>query len=92
MNIIVNLGFEWLMWVLMIEVLKFVEGCVYVCVDGYCLDNDDLYVFVFEDYGVFFKLICGNVIWGFSCCFCEDLKNENLFYLGIEFFFWILFD
>lgn len=83
-----------LCWVSFLEVLYYEVGCCYVILDGYCLNDDEFYVFVMENYGKMWCFIWVNffIFVGFIWVVCEDLVNFNIFYLGCEFFVWILID
>ncbi len=72
-------------WVGSVEASRFADGRVYVCLDGHRSDDDDPYLFVSEDYGDSWKSLRNNIPWGSTRVLREDLKNENLLFVGTEF-------
>lgn len=91
-NITSNLGIPDPRWVATIEASTYVDGRVYVCLDGHRSDDEKPYVFVSEDYGDHFTSLHGDLPWGSTRCLREDIKNQNLLYLGTEFAMWVSLD
>ncbi|MEM9827228.1 MAG: PDZ domain-containing protein [Planctomycetota bacterium] len=79
-------------WVASIEASKFVDGRVYVTLDGHRSDDDNPYVYVSEDFGDTFTPLHRELPRGSTRCLREDPENANLLYLGTEFGFWISLD
>ncbi|MBX3418094.1 MAG: PDZ domain-containing protein [Pirellulaceae bacterium] len=81
-------------WVSSIEASRYQAGRVYITLDGHKYDDDQLYVFVSEDFGKTWKSILNNVPneAGFIHCLREDIKNENVLYLGCENSAWFSLD
>jgi hypothetical protein len=75
-----------------IECSRFKEGRVYVAFDGHRNDDDAPYPFVSEDFGKTWKSLRANLPEGSVRCLREDVKNENLLYLGTEFGIWVSLD
>ena len=91
-NITQHLGIPAPRWVATIEPSRFVEGRVYVCLDGHRSDDDEPYILVSEDFGETFKSVRSNIPWGSTRCLREDFQNVNLLYLGTEFGVWTSLD
>jgi S1-C subfamily serine protease/photosystem II stability/assembly factor-like uncharacterized protein len=72
-------------WLSTIEASRFVDGRVYVCLDGHRSNDDDPYVFVSEDYGKSWKSLRSNLPWGSTRCLRESPFNENVLLIGTEF-------
>ena len=79
-----NLGLSKLRWVNTIEASRFKAGRVYVVLDGHRSDDDNPYVFVSEDFGASFTPLHKGLPWGTTRCLREDIRNEDLLYLGTE--------
>ena len=79
-------------WVSTIEASRFAPGRVYVAFDGHRSDDDDPHVYVSDDYGQTWRSIRANLPRGSSRCLREDLKNEDLLFLGTEFGAWFSLD
>ncbi|MEP3479466.1 MAG: PDZ domain-containing protein [Fuerstiella sp.] len=87
-----NLGLSDLRWVNTIEASRFETGRVYVVLDGHRSDDDNPYVFVSEDFGASFTPLHKGLPWGTTRCLREDIRNENLLYLGTEIGFHVSVD
>ncbi len=81
-------------WVSSIEASRYNAGRVYITLDGHKYDDDQLYVFASEDFGKTWRSIIGNIPKeaGFIHCIREDIKNENVLYLGCENSAWFSLD
>jgi hypothetical protein len=81
-------------WVSSIEASRYKPGRVYVTLDGHRSNDDEPYVFVSEDYGKTWKSIRANLPLsaGTTWVVREDIKNENVLYLGCEFSVWVSID
>ncbi len=81
-------------WVSSIEASKYRKGRCYISFDGHRSNDDEPYVFVTENYGRTWKSIRGNLPTsaGSVRCVREDVKNQNLLYLGCEFSAWVSVD
>ena len=66
---------------------RFKEGRVYVTFDGHRSDDDGVYVFKSEDYGVTWESLTNNLKEGVGSVrdLEEDLEQEDLLFLGTEF-------
>lgn len=87
-----NLGLEEARWVNTIEASRYETGRVYVVLDAHRSDDDNPYVFVSEDYGQSFTPLHQGLPWGTTRCLREDIRNENLLYLGTEIGFFVSVD
>jgi photosystem II stability/assembly factor-like uncharacterized protein len=63
---------------------KFVEGRVYLTLNGYRSDHFDAYVFVSEDYGQTWKRIAADLPSEPVNVIREDPKNQNILYIGTD--------
>ncbi len=72
-------------WVATLEPSRYKEGRCYVVLDAHRSDDDEPYVFVTEDFGESWKSLRGNLPTGSTRCLREDIKNEDVLYLGTEF-------
>jgi photosystem II stability/assembly factor-like uncharacterized protein len=72
-------------WVATIEPSRYKEGRCYVVLDGHRSDDDEPYVFVTEDFGETWTSLRGKLPTGSTRCLREDIKNEDVLYLGTEF-------
>jgi len=81
-------------WVSSIEASRFRRGCVYITCDGHRSNEDKPYVFVSEDYGVTWRSLVNNLpdAAGSTHVVREDIKNENVLYLGTEFAIFVSVD
>ncbi|MEM0925157.1 MAG: PDZ domain-containing protein, partial [Planctomycetota bacterium] len=79
-------------WVASIEASRYVDGRVYVTLDGHRSDDDNPYVYVSEDFGKTFRPLHKELPRGSSRCLREDPSNPDLLYLGTEFAFWVSLD
>jgi photosystem II stability/assembly factor-like uncharacterized protein len=81
-------------WVSAIEASRFKAGRVYLTLDGHRSDDDEPYAFISEDFGATWASIRGNLpaTAGSTRVIREDLRNENLLYLGSEFGAWVSID
>ncbi|MFT5153905.1 MAG: hypothetical protein ACI841_003911, partial [Planctomycetota bacterium] len=75
-----------------IEASAFVEGRVYVAIDGHRSDEDAPFIFRSEDYGATWVSIAGELPRGSSRVLREDRTHANLLYLGTEFGAWCSVD
>ncbi|MCL4219733.1 MAG: PDZ domain-containing protein [Phycisphaerales bacterium] len=75
-----------------IEWSRFARDRVYVVLDGHYANDDDPYVFVSEDAGKSWTSLRANLPAGSTRVLREDLFNENLLYLGTEFFLYVSID
>ena len=88
-----NGGFSWEnissslpkdMWVSGIYPSKFVEGRVYLSLNGYRWDNFEPMVYISEDYGLNWSKIGHNLPMEPVNVIIEDPKNESLVYVGTD--------
>ncbi|MFO0263767.1 MAG: hypothetical protein ACK53V_19230, partial [Planctomycetota bacterium] len=81
-------------WVSALEASRFKPGRVYLALDGHRSNDDEPYAFVSEDFGATWKSIRGNLpsAAGSTRVVREDIKNENVLYLGCEFGAWVSVD
>ncbi|MGE0145717.1 MAG: hypothetical protein AB7I19_20640, partial [Planctomycetota bacterium] len=79
-------------WVSTVEASRFAEGRAYLALDGHRSDDDEPYVFATEDFGKSWRSLRSNLPTGSTRFLREDIRNENLLYLGTEFGFWISID
>ena len=91
-NITQNLGLEEHRRINTIEASRYSAGRVYVVLDGHRSDDDNPYVFVSEDFGASFAPLHQGLPWGTTRCLREDVRNENLLYLGTEIGFYVSVD
>lgn len=77
------------LWVSSLEISRFEESRVYLCLDGHRSNYDDPFVFVSEDYGRTWSSLRSNLPRGSSRVLREDLENPELLYLGTEFGLWV---
>ena len=80
------------MWITGIEASRHEAERVYVAVDGHRSDDDAPYAFVSEDAGVSWRSITKGLPRGSVRVIREDLKNEDVLYLGTEFNAWVSID
>ena len=88
-----NGGFSWEnissslpkdMWVSGLYPSKFVEGRVYLSLNGYRWDNFEPMVYISEDYGLNWSKIGHNLPMEPVNVIIEDPKNESLVYVGTD--------
>ena len=81
-------------WVSSLHASKFKAERCYVSFDGHRSNDDDPYVFVTENFGKTWRSLRGNLPLqaGSVRVVREDLKNENVLYLGCEFGAWVSID
>ena len=81
-------------WVNHIETSRFSDGRAYVVFDGHRSDDDRPHIYVTENFGKTFRSLAGNLPKnvGTTRVLREDLKNQNLLYLGTEFGAWVSID
>ncbi len=81
-------------WVSSIEASKFKNGRVYLTCDGHRSNDDNPYVLVSEDYGQTWRSLRANLppSIGTTRVIREDVKNQNVLFLGTEFSIWISID
>ncbi len=73
-------------WVSRVEASHFQEGSAYVTFDGHRNDDFTPYVLKTDDFGATWTDISGNIPDGHSLYVIkEDIKNENLLFVGTEF-------
>ena len=72
-------------WVATIEPSRYKEGRCYVVLDAHRSDDDEPYVFQTDDFGETWQSLRGNLPSGSTRCLREDIKNEDVLYLGTEF-------
>lgn len=75
-----------------IEASHFADGRCYITLDAHRSNDDEPYVLVTEDFGRSWQSLRANLPTGSTRFIREDIKNENLLYLGTEFGFWISID
>ncbi len=78
-------------WFSSIEASRFQRGRVYVTCDGHRSNDDKPYVFVSEDYGQTWRSLLADLpaSIGSTHVLREDVKNQNVLYLGTEFSIWV---
>ncbi len=81
-------------WVSSIETSHFKKDRCYITFDGHRSDDDGIYVFVTNDGGKTWESIRSNLpdTAGSVRVIREDIKNENLLFLGCEFSAWYSID
>ena len=81
-------------WVSSLEASRFQRGRVYITFDGHRSDDDLPRVFVTEDYGTTWRSLVANLpaTAGSAHVLREDIRNENVLYLGTEFAIWVSID
>ncbi len=81
-------------WVSSIEASRFKASRVYITLDGHRSNDDEPYLFVSEDSGKTWRSIRSNLPTsaGTTWAIREDIKNENVLYLGCEFSVWVSID
>jgi len=81
-------------WVSSLEASRFQRGRAYITFDGHRSDDDLPYVFVTEDYGTTWRSLVANLppTAGSVHVLREDIRNENVLYLGTEFAIWVSID
>ena len=82
------------LWVSSIEPSRFKAGRVYVTFDGHRSDDDAPHVLVSEDHGDTWRSLNAGLPAGagVSRVVREDLKNQDVLYLGTEFFAFVSID
>ncbi len=79
-------------WCPSVESSRFKEGRAYVVFDGHRSGNMVTYVYTTDDFGKSWKKISNENLEGYAHVIREDLKNENLLFLGTEFGLFVSFD
>ncbi len=81
-------------WVSALEASRFKKERCYITFDGHRSNDDGTYVFVTNDYGKTWESLKANLpsTAGSARVIREDLKNENLLFLGCEFSSWYSID
>lgn len=81
-------------WVNNIECSQLEAGRAYVVFDGHRSNDDEIYIFVTDDYGQSWRSLRGNLpkSAGTARVIREDLVNPNVLYLGCEFSAWVSID
>ncbi|MFB0564400.1 MAG: WD40/YVTN/BNR-like repeat-containing protein [Candidatus Aminicenantaceae bacterium] len=72
-------------WCSRIEASHFHGGTAYVAFDGHRHDDYNTYLYKTTNYGYTWKSIRSNLPFGWVHVIREDLKNENLLFVGTEF-------
>src|SRR5206468_10370086 len=81
-NVADKVGLPGPRWVATLEASRFAEGRAYVAFDAHRSDDDEPYAYVTDDYGQTWKSVRGNLPWGSTRVLREDLRNQNLLYVG----------
>jgi len=71
-------------WCYHIEASSFDKGTAYAVFDGHTVNDMNTYAYKTTDYGTTWTSIVTDQIDGFARSFQEDLKNENILFLGTE--------
>lgn len=73
---------------------RFVDGRVYLALDGHRSNDDKPYLFVSEDYGNSWKPLHNSMpdSAGSLRVMVEDIENQNLLFAGTEFGSWVSID
>ena len=81
-------------WVSSIEASRFEAGRVYATFDAHRSNDDEPYLFVSENYGKTWRSIRANMPTsaGTTRVLREDIKNQDILYLGAEFSAWVSID
>ena len=81
-------------WVSSIAASRFEAGRAYIALDGHRSDDDKPYAFVTEDFGKTWHDLAGNLPPGAGSTriLAEDIENQDLLYLGTEFFAFVSID
>ena len=79
-------------WCSSVVASKFKEGRAYATFDGHRTGDMKTYIFVTEDYGKTWKSLTTSEIKGYAHIIREDIKNENLLFLGTEFGLYVSID
>ncbi len=72
-------------WCSSVETSRFKKGRAYVTFDGHRTGDMKTYVYKTEDYGKTWYSLTTSTIKGYSHIVREDIKKENLLFLGTEF-------
>lgn len=72
-------------WVSQMEASRFAEGRVYMTQNGKRDDDFAAYIWKSEDYGQTWESIKANIPYGPCNVIREDLKDENLLYVGTDY-------
>lgn len=88
---------EWLpgpRWISSLEASRFKRGRIYMTCDAHRSNDDQPYALVSEDYGATWQSLTKNLpaTAGSTHVLREDLKNENVLYLGTEFAIFVSVD
>ncbi|MFQ6108604.1 MAG: WD40/YVTN/BNR-like repeat-containing protein [Candidatus Aminicenantales bacterium] len=85
-NIIQNIpGLPLNTWCSCVEASHHAKGRAYAAFDGHRNDDYRTYLYMTSDYGQTWKPIKGNLPFGWIHVVREDLKNQNLLFVGTEF-------
>jgi len=81
-------------WISSLEASRFKRGRVYMTCDAHRSNDDQSYALVSEDYGATWQSLTTNLpaTAGSTHVLREDLKNENVLYLGSEFALFVSVD
>ena len=81
-------------WVSSLHASRFKAPRCYITLDGHRSNDDEPHLFVTENFGKSWKSIRGNlpVTAGSVRVLREDIKNENVLYIGCEFGAWVSID
>jgi photosystem II stability/assembly factor-like uncharacterized protein len=72
-------------WVATIEPSRYKEGRCYVVLDAHRSDDDAPYVFMTDNYGDTWEPLHSKLPTCSTRCLREDIKNEDVLYVGTEF-------
>lgn len=72
-------------WVSHMEASRFVEGRVYMTQNGKREDDFAAYIWKSDDFGETWESIKANIPYGPCNVIREDLKNENILYVGTDY-------
>ncbi|HEY3244823.1 MAG TPA: hypothetical protein VGM03_15890, partial [Phycisphaerae bacterium] len=81
-------------WVSSIEPSRYADGRVYLTLDAHRSNDDEPYIFMSQNFGKTWRSIRANlpISAGSTRVIREDIKNENVLYLGTEFGIWVSID
>jgi photosystem II stability/assembly factor-like uncharacterized protein len=81
-------------WVSSIEASRYAPGRCYITLDGHRSNDEQVYVFMTEDFGKTWTSLRANlpVSAGTAWVIREDMVNQNVLYLGCEFSAWVSVD
>lgn len=79
-------------WCYHIEASNFNKGSAYAVFDGHTTNDMNTYAYKTTDFGLTWKSIVTDDIYGFARNIQEDYENEDLLFLGTEFGLYITID